>query len=187
MLAAPASTAAPPRAKSSASWNPAVPPPPVAGAAAGSALDDGLGSTDFDSEGLGATGCDPGGLALGIAVGLRVPLGKPVGIGEMVPAGENEDDGDGAADGVDPEQPETAAEAIMAMVAQPITVNPALSPIPAAVMRAFMEPPHAPRQEAVWFPGPSAETGAGSEHTWQPGRCPRGPKGGPRKRRSWQR
>jgi hypothetical protein len=152
MLPAPASIAAPPRAKSRVSRNPAVPPPPVAGAAVGSGLADGLGATDCAADGVsdGVSDGDPDGdpdgdsdavsdgLALVLAVALAVPLGEMVEVGEVVPAGENE--GDPTVD-VDVEQAETAAEVSMVMMPQPVTVNIALSPVPAMVVRTFMEPP----------------------------------------------
>jgi hypothetical protein len=50
-----------------------------------------------------------------------------------------------AAGGVDPEQAEIAAEASMAMAPQPMTLNIALSLVPAMIVRSFMEPPHAPQ------------------------------------------
>ena len=65
MLPAPPSTAAPPRARSRASWNPAVPPPPVAGAAVGNGLADGLGVT----------------VGVGVGVGVGDPLGDGLGLG----------------------------------------------------------------------------------------------------------
>jgi hypothetical protein len=121
------------------SRNPAVPPPPVAGAAVGSGLADGLGAADCSAD--GDSDGDSDGLAEGLVLSeaLAVPLGKMVEVGEVVPAGENEDD---PAEGVDdPEQAETAAEASMVMVPQPMTVSIALSPVPATVVRTFMEPP----------------------------------------------
>jgi hypothetical protein len=60
-----------------------------------------------------------------------------------VAGGEDEADASG---GVDPEQAEIAAEASTAMAPQPMTLNIALSPVPAMIVRSFMEPPHAPRR-----------------------------------------
>ncbi len=156
MLAAPASTAAPPRAKSRVSWNPAVPPPPVAGAAAGSRLADGLG------------------VAEGLALTLAELLDEEAGVGEVGFAGENEvgtPEGVDPAEGVDPPvQAETAAEASMVMVLQPMTANLALSPVPAMPVRIFMEPPHASREVAAPFPGPGTRTRPPEAQT-RPGRC----------------
>jgi hypothetical protein len=92
---------------------------------------------DGDADALGANGGD------------TVPLAVISGVGEELPAGDNED---GPAEGVDPEQAETAAEASIPMVPQPMMVSIALSPAPATVMRTFMEPPHVSRQVAAPFP-----------------------------------
>src|ERR1017187_634424 len=115
MLPAPTRIAAPPRPKSRASWTPAVPPPPAAGAAVGNGLAD---LADGLAEGLA--------LALDV-VALAEWLGAIVGVAEAVPAGENVA---GVAEGVDAVQAETDAEASMAKVAQPVAVNLALSPVP---------------------------------------------------------
>src|SRR6266496_3255975 len=119
MPPAPATIAAPPMMKSVASWSPAVPPPPVAGAAV-----------------IGVVGV---GVPLSFAGRLTVAPGDA-----ELPA-ESEDEAD-AAGGVDPEQAEIAAEASTAMAPQPMTLNIALSPVPAMIVRSFMEPPHAPRR-----------------------------------------
>jgi hypothetical protein len=62
------------------------------------------------------------------------------GVGEPVPPGEN--DTDGPAEGVDPEQAERVTEASNAMVLHPVIANLALSPVFAPVVRTFMAPPH---------------------------------------------
>lgn len=90
------------------------------------------------------------GVGVGVAdgVGVGVPLAEAVAVllaeiedvGEAVPPGEN--DTDGPAEGVDPEQAERVTEASNAMVPQPVTANLALSPVLAPVVRTFMEPPH---------------------------------------------
>lgn len=151
MLPAPARTAAAPRPKSGASWNPAVPPPPVGGAAVTNGLADRLGVADWRDvadrrvEGLA--------LALGV-VTLGVLLGSSVGVAEPDPAGEN---GVGAAEGEDPVQAETDAEASMVNVAQPTTVNLALNLVPMMVVRIFMGPPHASSRWRTRFPVPVSE------------------------------
>ena len=111
MLPAPARTASTPRQKSRTSWNPAVPPPPVAGAAAGKGLADGLGD-----------GLAPGVAALGLALGVVVAvlLSEAVGVAGGVPPGENAvgaDDG-----GPPPVQAETDMETNIAKMAQPRAV-----------------------------------------------------------------
>jgi hypothetical protein len=172
MLPAPASTAAPPRPRSRASWNPAVPPPPVAGAAVGSGLD-GLGVGDGeavrvtvgvgDGEAVrvtvGVADADAVRVTVGVAEGDTDLLADGVGLalGERVAlllvevatvgeAGENVEDGAARGLDPDPEQADIATEASMVMLLQPMTANLALSPGPAMVVRTFMEPPHALRQ-----------------------------------------
>jgi hypothetical protein len=142
MLPAPARIAAPPRPNSRASWNPAVPPPPVAGAAVGNGLADGLGVADGLAEELA--------LALGVA--LAVPLDKIVGVAETVLPGENEV---GVAEGEDAVQAETDTEASMVKVAQLMAVDLALSLIPAMVVRIFMGPPHASGRWLARLPVPA--------------------------------
>jgi len=50
-----------------------------------------------------------------------------------------------AAGGGELEQAEIAAKASTAMTPQPMTLNIAPSPVPAMIVRSFMEPPHAPQ------------------------------------------
>jgi hypothetical protein len=81
MPPAPAKIASTPRQNSRTCWNPAVPPPPVPGAAAGNELSDGLGDGDGDGLGLGVAALDPAaldGAALGVAVLGEVALGVSV-------------------------------------------------------------------------------------------------------------
>lgn len=79
-------------------------------------------------------------LALTLAEAVSVLLAEIEGVGERVPPGEN--DTDGPAEGVDPEQAERVTEASNAMVLHPVMANLALSPVLAPVVRTFMEPPH---------------------------------------------
>src|ERR1700730_8541598 len=122
MLRAPASIAAAPSPRSRASWNPAVPPPPVAGAAVGDGLAgrlgdaaragdaEGRGEAEWLGEGAGRE--DVGGLALGFGVAIPgVPLAEAVGVADALVGGE---DGGSAAEGGGVVQAETAAEARMA-------------------------------------------------------------------------
>jgi hypothetical protein len=130
MLPAPARIAAAPRPNSGASWNPAVPPPPVAGAAVTDGLADWRGVADRTVEGLA--------LALGV-VALAVSLGRLAGVVEAAPEGDNDV---GVADGKfcegkDPEQAETDTDARMVKVAQP-TVSLARGLVPVLVVRIFM-------------------------------------------------
>jgi hypothetical protein len=143
MLPAPARIASTPRQNSRTCWNPAVPPPPVPGAAAGKELADGLGDGDGLGLGVAALGVAAFGagvlgvVALGVpvlgvlvlgvlvlgvlleVVALGVPLAEVVGAGGPVPPGDNE----GGVGGVEPdEQADTDAVASTAKAAQPRTV-----------------------------------------------------------------
>ena len=139
MLPAPATIAAPPRATSRGSWNPAVPPPPVAGAAAGTGLAAAVCVTVTVGVGVGEAVSVDVGLALGLSVAVAVLLAEVEGVGVAVPPGEN--DTDGPAEGVDPEQAERVMEASKAMVPHPVMASLALSPGLALVVRTFMKPP----------------------------------------------
>jgi hypothetical protein len=185
MLPAPASIAAPPSPKSRGSWNPAVPPPPVGGAAVGNGLADRLRVADGDGDGLRVADglCvadgDAGGLALALGVVTRAePLGEAAGVAEALTAGE---DVGSAAEGEDVVQAETAAEVSMVKVPQPMAVNLAPSLVPAVLVRTFMEPPNAPGRWRPRYPvPPRKQTSEGNERTSPlPGR----PTTGPRKRR----
>lgn len=68
MLPRPATIAAPPSTASPASWNPAVPPPPVTGAPLGTELGDGL------EEGWGLVLCDADELAEALVLALADEL-----------------------------------------------------------------------------------------------------------------
>jgi hypothetical protein len=127
MLPAPARIAATPSPRSRECWKPAVPPPPVAGAA----VENGLGV----GEGLGvglAVGVGPAdgvGVGLPLAVGVGtpvVPLGAFVGVGDPVAPGEI--DGGDAVD-PPPEHAETAVEANIAKAAHPTTVSLTRRPV----------------------------------------------------------
>ena len=133
MPPAPATIASTPRQNSRTSWKPAVPPPPVPGAALGNELADGLG--DGDGLGLGVVALDAvalGALVLGAVVlgavvlsalpevaALGVSLAETVGVAEPVPPAENEG---GPVDAEPDEQADTDAVASMAKAAQPRTV-----------------------------------------------------------------
>lgn len=122
------------------SWKPAVPPPPVAGAAVGNALGDGLGDGDGDA--------DTDGLAegLGVSLALAEAVAVALGVGEPVAPGDNEDPAEG---GEDPVQAETVAEASMVMVPQPRMVSLARSPLPATALPTFMDPPQRQAPESA--------------------------------------
>jgi hypothetical protein len=58
----------------------------------------------------------------------------------------------------DPEQADTAAETTMVMAPQPATLNIALSPAPAMVVRTLIEPPPAAGRRRPTSPVPAPET-----------------------------
>jgi hypothetical protein len=143
--AAPANTAAMPMTSSEACWNPAVPPPPVAGAAVGAGLAVGLGEAVGD--GLGDVVGEGDGLAVGLGLELGLPLGDP--LGELDPVADvpAEDEGaevvGSAPDDGDPEHAETVTEASTVTMPQQTAASLRLDLLPATVLRTFMEPPHA--------------------------------------------
>ena len=159
MLATPASTAAAPRVRSQACWNPAVPPPPAAGGEEGRPVAP-VGVPD-------AVVGELGGL-LPLASGEALPVSLEA-IGGP---------GDGDAEVVEDEQAETAAEMSIAMVAQPMMVSIALSLTRATVGRTLMEPPHASQQVAALFSGYSTRNRHRRGARVTTGRWP---KAGPRK------
>jgi hypothetical protein len=132
--------------RSEACWNPAVPPPPVAGAAGGAGLAVGLGLTEGD--GLGVVEGD--GLVVGLGLELGLGLGLVLGevLAELDPLAdepvEDDDEGVGSApeDGV-PEHAAIAREASRVTMPQPTAASLVLDPVPVTVLRTFMEPPHA--------------------------------------------
>src|SRR6266700_2354365 len=132
MPPAPARIASTPRQNSRTCWNPAVPPPPVPGAAAGNELADELGDGGLGlgvvalgvvvlgSVVLGAVAL--GAVVLGVlleVVALGVPPAETAGVARPVPPGENEG---GAVDAEPDAQADTDAAASMAKAAQPRTV-----------------------------------------------------------------
>jgi hypothetical protein len=160
MLPRPATIAAPPTTASPASWNPAVPPPPVTGAALGTGLGDGL------AEGSGLVLSDADGLAevlvvsladeLAVAVALSLalvpalalvpdeapPLEVLVAV-ELTPA-EPLAVGMKVDGGVEPEvQAERATQASMVVRPQPTALSRTRCDVPAMAVRALIEPPRA--------------------------------------------
>jgi len=161
MLPAPASIATPPRPRSTVSWNPAVPPPPVGGALFGiglvvggdgdefpsrvvDGLADGLGDGLFErvAPGLGVVLPGLGVVLPGLGVVVpAVPLEEETaGLAELLLVGD--DVGGNAAEDEDVVQADTAAQAHMAAMPQPTIRHTAgRAPLP-----TFMEPPHRPRR-----------------------------------------
>jgi hypothetical protein len=130
--------------RSEACWNPAVPPPPVAGAAVGAGLAVGLGLAEGD--GLGVVEGEGLVVGLGLELGLGLVLGEE--LAELDPLAdepvEDDDEGVGSAPelGV-PEHAAMAREASRVTMPQPTAASLVLDPVPVTVLRTFMEPPHA--------------------------------------------
>jgi len=137
-----------PMTSSEACWNPAVPPPPVAGAAVGVGLGlavtdgDGLGVVDGDGVGEG----EGDGLVVGLGLELGLVLGEPLGEPDPVTDApvEDEDEGVGSApeDGF-PEHAAMVTEASTVKMPQPTAASLVLDLVPETVLRTFMQPPHA--------------------------------------------
>ena len=147
MLPRPATIAAPPTTASPASWNPAVPPPPVTGAAVGTRLGDGLGEGSglglSDADGLAEALALSDELALSLALALEldeaVLVAVEVSPAEPLAVGRNVDGG-----GVEAEpevQAESATQASMVVRPQPTTVSRTRCDVPAMAVRALIEPP----------------------------------------------
>src|SRR5215471_5890503 len=114
MPPAPSRIASTPTQNSRTSWNPAVPPPPVPGAAVGNGLADGLG--DGDGLGLGVVALGTTAPAV-LAVAVGVVLAEIDGVAVAVPLGAKEV---GVVDGEPPpKQADTDTEVRMAKAAQP--------------------------------------------------------------------
>jgi len=130
---------------SEACWNPAVPPPPVAGAAVGAGLAVGLGVTDGDGLTVGDGEGDGLAEVLGLGLTLGELLGETDAVADERAEDEDEDEGVGSApeEGL-PEHADTVTEARTVKMPQPKTAaSLALDLLPATVLRTFMEPPHA--------------------------------------------
>jgi hypothetical protein len=187
MAPAPTSIAATPSTRTKVPWNPAVPPPPVAGAAV-------AGATVGLAVAGATVGLSVGGEVVGAAgatVGLPVPVSGAVGV-VIVGVGdsgavaeedsEGEDEGGSDAEG-DVVQAEITAEASRATMPKPTAASLALSPVPEAVVCAVMEPPHASGRWRPCFPVVHQKPASEAKPRGRPGRCPRRLKAGPRKRR----
>jgi hypothetical protein len=141
MLPRPASIAAAPSPKSQVCWSPAVPPPPVGGAAVGNGV--GLAVAAGAGVGVVAGVGVPVAAGAGVAlwVGDAVELAVSLGVAVAEALDEGDDEGSDAEG--DDVQAEIAAEASMATMPQPTAVSLAPSAVRAAAMCIFMEPPHA--------------------------------------------
>ena len=143
--------AAPPSTASPASWNPAVPPPPVTGAAVGTnEVNEGLGDglDDGVGDGVGLSPLDAAGLCEVFGLSEVPPLAVLVAElvteeetdADPVTVGENTDGGEEVPPDV---QAESAKKATTVMRPQPTAVSLARCAVHAMAVRAFIEPPHA--------------------------------------------
>jgi hypothetical protein len=156
MLPAPASIAAAPRTKSSPSCNPAVPPPPVTGAAVGTKLVDEVAGavTVSVTVAMGVTvaeGVEEDEVTPGVPVsevapeeGVLPPEAGAVGEPDAVPVVTVGEKLGTFGVEADPLQAETATGARMVRAPQHRAVSLARSAVPAIVVCTFMGPPHAP-------------------------------------------
>jgi hypothetical protein len=198
MLPAPARIAPAPTASSRPFWNPAVPPPPVTGAALG------IGVNDWVGVGVGVTVWVTVTVGVGVAVSVvlvpevlvlvvmpgvvtwavmpgvevlpAVAEPVPVLVEALVdvPAMVKEDtDGDGDPE---PEHAEMVAMPRMVRAPQPAAVTLALSAVLPTAVRTFIEPPHAP------FPRPRHQKPAPQKKTpGRPGSLPASAEGSSRR------
>jgi hypothetical protein len=132
--------AAPPSTASPASWNPAVPPPPVTGAAVGYGLYVGVGNGLYVGVTLGLTDSDgvAGGLVLAPALALTEALGltEPLALGEST-----ETDEEGVEVPGDDVQAESATPASTVVRPQPTAVSRTRCAVRAMAVRPLIEPP----------------------------------------------
>jgi hypothetical protein len=158
MLAMPASSAAMPSPNSALPENPAVPPPPVGGAAVGYAEPD---TGDGDGDGLAPGATEALAVALGDpVVGTGAGVGTPAVVtrvpGEVdpalaVPLNSAVDEGETLA--VDPTVGRGDPEPVQALIAADDTTASRTQPI-ARYVRTPNEPPHAPAPPRRFFPSP---------------------------------
>ncbi len=137
MLATPVAMAAPPSTASPASWNPAVPPPPVTGAGGYEVY-----------EGVGAGG----GLVVGLWLGVGLSLGEVLllavglGVGVALAVGRYpviEEEGVGSPPVPLEVQAESATQVSTVMRPQPTAVNLSRCAVHAMAVRPLIEPPRA--------------------------------------------
>jgi len=148
--------AAPPSPNSSTSWTPAVPPPPVGGAAVGYVLTDGLGVGDGaavgDAESVAVELVEEPVAGVRVTPTLDAPGTTPLAVADPVavdpvvvdPVVAVEEKMAGAVVDVDAEQADSATEANTVKTPQAAAVSLVLSTVPAMAVRTFMEPPGGP-------------------------------------------
>ena len=137
--------AAPPSTASQASWNPAVPPPPVTGAAVGIGLGEGLGDALSVGDALWVADSDE----LAWVFSFAEELSEVPPLVVLVALGDNTDsDAEGVPDAVpvpvpvpDPVQAESATQASTVIRLQPTAVSLTPCAVPAMAVRALIGPP----------------------------------------------
>lgn len=135
--------AVPPSTASPASWNPAVPPPPVTGAA-GYGVDKGVGDGLVKGSGLALADGDGLGEALALAEGLGEVLSLAALFAEALTDDEPVTAGENTAGGEELDvQAESATQASTVMRPQPTAVSLTRCAVHAMAVRAFIEPPRA--------------------------------------------
>jgi hypothetical protein len=160
-----------------ASWNPAVPPPPVTGAAVGIGLNEGLG--DGLAEGLALGDADGLGEELTltlvdalaevvatlppmpVAVTVTLTVTPSLTVGDRIVTGEVE--------GLDV-QAERATQASMVARPQPATVSRTRCDVHAMAVRALIEPPRGPAMTISRLPTVETEENVGGLNS-KPGWC----------------
>jgi hypothetical protein len=142
--------AAPPSTASQTSWNPAVPPPPVTGAAVGIGLGEGLGDALSVGDPLWVADSDE--LAWVFSFAGEFSEVPPLVV--LVALGDNTDsDAEGVPDAVpvpvpvpDPVQAESATQASTVIRPQPTAVSLTPRAVPAMAVRPLIGPPSYSRQ-----------------------------------------
>ena len=141
--------AAPPSTASPVSWNPAVPPPPVTGAAVGNGLDGaGDGLAEGVAEGVALSSVEAlsdalaGELVLALAEVPAEVLADVVTEVVALAVGENTVPDDEGVEGLEV-QAASATQASTVVRPQPTAVSLTLCAVHAMAVRAFIEPPHA--------------------------------------------
>jgi hypothetical protein len=143
MLRRPATTATPPSTARLASWNPAVPPPPVTGAWLGTGLGEGLGDALSEGEALSLDAAGELDEVLALAGELAEVLalaGEDT--EEVLAPGDNVvTDEEGV---VPPDVQAESATQVSTVRAQPTAVSLGRCAVHAMDVRAFIGPPHTP-------------------------------------------
>jgi hypothetical protein len=152
--------APPPRTASPASWKPAVPPPPVTGAAEGYGLYEGLGYGLYEGlgDGLAVGETLSEGLVLTLVLTLTetLALTEPLALGDRT---ETEDEGV-----LVPGDDVQAESATAASTVVPTAVSLTRCTVRTMAVRAFIEPPRVLGNDH--FPAAGRQTGAGRKPGW---------------------